>query len=260
MEPPQHGCYSGFTRFSRLAGIMFFMIVFTNTAAHAQVSSSSDFNQRKPTVFAGGHIGFSMPKAGSDIYDMVTRELMLKKSDFRAAVFGGDFGVPISSHFAVVAGFEYSSSKTKSESRGYTESNGDPIEQTTQLSQFPITVTARYYPVKTGEFVVSYAWIPTRLNPYIGGGGGALGYSFNQSGRFVDTSNMNIFSTKLKSDGWTPSVHISGGVDINLTPRIFVNGEARYSWASANLSNDFTGFDPIDLSGFRILGGINFRF
>ena len=181
-------------------------------------------------------------------------------SDFRAVVFGGEFGVPISSHFAVVAGFDYSRSKTKSESRDYVEDNGDPIEQTTEFSLYPITVTLRYYPGKTGEFVGTYAWIPTRLNPYIGGGCGALGYNFNQTGRFVDKSTMNIFSKMLKSEGWTSTAHIAGGIDINLTPRIFINGEARYSWAHDDLSNDFTGFDPIKLSGVKILGGIYFRF
>ena len=259
MKPSQHGCSFGFMRLFRF-GIMLFAVFLANTAAHAQVSSSSDFNPRKPKAFAGVHIGFNIPKAGSDLYDMVTRELTLEKSDFRAAGFGGEFGVPIASHFAVVADFEYSRSKTKSESRDYVESNGDPIEQTTEFSQIPITVTVRYYPKKTGEFVGNYAWIPTRMNPYIGAGGGALGYNFKQTGRFVDTSTMNIFSSTLESKGWTSTAHIAGGIDINLTPRIFVNGEARYSWAHADLSKDFTRFDPIDLSGARILGGIYFRF
>lgn len=259
MKIQRHCCSLGFTRFYRL-WILFFAVVFSNPAAYAQVRSSSDFNPRKPKVFAGGHIGFNMPKAGSDIYDMVTSELTLEKSDFRALAFGGDFGVPVSSHFAIVAGFEYSKSTTISESRDFVESNGDPIEQTTEFSQFPVTITLRYYPGKTGESVGSYAWIPTRFNPYIGGGGGALNYEFSQSGRFVDKSTMNIFSTTLSSNGWTPTAHIAGGIDINLTPRIFVNGEARYSLARADLSKDFTGFEPIDLSGFRILGGVYFRF
>jgi len=239
---------------------MFFVLVLAATSAHAQVSSSSDFNPRKPKAFAGGYIGFNVPKAGSDVFDMMTKELTLEKSDFRTAVFGGDFGFPVSTHFAIVAGFEYSRSKTKSESRGFVEDNGDPIEQTTRFSLYPITATLRYYPGKTGEFVGSYAWIPTRLNPYIGAGGGAVGYNIHQSGRFVDNSNMNIFSTTLNSDGWTSTAHIAGGIDINLTPRIFVNGEARYSWAHADLSTSFTGFDPIDLSAVRISGGIYFRF
>ena len=259
MKTPSHGCYFGFARLFRF-GIMLIAVFFANTVAYAQVSSSSDFNPRKPKIFMGGHIGFSMPKADSDVYDMMIRELTLEKSDFRATGFGLQFGVPIASHFAVVAGFEYSRSKNKSEFRDYVEDNGDPIEQTTEFRQIPIAITVRYYPVKTGEFVGNYAWIPTRLNPYIGGGGGALGYKLSQSGRFVDKSNMHIFSTTLKNNDWTPTAHIAGGIDINLTPRIFVNGEARYSWARADLSNDFTGFDPINLSGVRILGGIYFRF
>jgi opacity protein-like surface antigen len=224
------------------------------------VRSSSDFNPRKPKVFVGGNIGFNMPKAGSDIYDMVTSELTLEKSDFRATAVGFDFGVPIASHFAIVTGFEYYSTKTKSESRNYVENNGDPIEQTTELSQYPFTVTLRYYPRKTGESVGSYAWIPTRVNPYVAGGVGAHGYKFEQHGRFVDKATLNIFSTALLSEGWTSTVHFAGGIDINLTPRIFVNGEARYSRAYAELSRAFTGFEPIDLSGFRIRGGIYFRF
>jgi hypothetical protein len=31
-------------------------------------------------------------------------------------------------------------------------------------------------------------------------------------------------------------------------------------WADAGLSEDFVGFDPIDLSGLRLTAGINFSF
>jgi hypothetical protein len=191
---------------------------------------------------------------------MITRELTLQKSDFRAATFGGDLGIPIRSHFATILSFEYSRSTTNSESRDFVESNGDPIAQITRLTQVPITATLRYYPRKMGETAGSYAWMPTRLNPYLGAGVGILHYSVSQSGRFVDRQNLNIFDDSLKSEGFTDTEHLVGGIDISLTPRIFVNAEGRYSWASGGLSNDFTGFQPIDLSGFRLLGGIYFRF
>ena len=260
MKARQYECFLKLTRFCRLGIVLSFTIAFANTSVFAQVRSSSDFNPRKPKAFIGGNIGFNSPIAGSDVYDMMTRELTLEKSDLRAFVFGGDLGITISSHFAVVTGFDFSRSKTKTESRDYVEDNGDPIEQTTQFSMLPITTTLRYYPVKTGEYVGSYAWIPTRVNPYIGGGGGVLYYDLNQTGRFVDKSNMNIFRTSMVSSGWTPTFHFAGGIDINLTTRVFINGEARYSRARADLSTDFAGFNPIDLSGVGILGGIYFRF
>lgn len=226
----------------------------------ASVSSASGFALGRPRVFLGGHLGLFAPRADSDLYDMITRELTLDKSDFRAAAVGGDFGIPFASHFAAVVSLGYSRSTSRSESRDFIESNGDPITQTTRLSQVPLTVTLRYYPRKLGETVGSFAWIPTRLNPYLGAGAGILHYDFSQYGRFVDRNTLDIFDADLKSSGLTDTEHVAAGMDISLTPRVFVNGEARYSWAGADLSGDFTGFQPIDLGGFRLLGGVYFRF
>jgi hypothetical protein len=39
-----------------------------------------------------------------------------------------------------------------------------------------------------------------------------------------------------------------------------VNGEARYSWASAEMGRDFVGFDNIDLTGFKVMLGFSVRF
>ena len=250
-------------RLSRAAAMLFFAVAIANQGPllHAKDgTSAAGFNLRKPRVFVGGHVGFNMPRANSDLFDMVTRELTLEKSDFRAATFGGDFGIPIASNFAVVLSFDYARSKTNSESRDYVEDNGDPIVQTTRFTQVPFTATFRYYPRKMGESVGSYAWIPTRFNPYAAVGVGALHYKFEQFGRFVDSTTLNIFKTSLQSSGFVATEHVGGGIDISLTPMIFLNGEARYSWADADLSRDFTGFDPISLSGFKILGGVNFRF
>lgn len=222
--------------------------------------SASGFALGQPRIFLGGHIGVLAPRADSDLYDMITQELTLSRSDFRAATVGGDFGILFASHFAAVASLEYARSTTRSESRDFIESNGDPIVQTTRLSQVPVTVTLRYYPRKMGETVGSFAWVPTRLNPYLGAGVGILHYEFSQSGRFVDRNTLDIFDANLKSSGMTDTEHVAAGMDISLTPRVFVNGEARYSWAGADLSGDFTGFQPIDLGGFRLLGGVYFRF
>jgi opacity protein-like surface antigen len=254
-------------RFVRIISLFFFAVLVTAVFCplHADDSqdrsSGSGFSLHQPRVFIGGHFGFNFPRANSDLFDMVTRELTLQKSDFRAAAFGGDIGIPIGSHFATVLSFEYSRRTTDSESRDFVESNGDPIAQTTRLTQVPITATLRYFLRKTGETAGSYAWIPTRVNPYVGGGIGAVHYSFSQSGRFVNTTSLVIFDATLTSEGFTRTEHIVGGIDISLSPRIFVNAEGRYSWASAGLSkDDFPGFHPIDLAGVRLLGGIYFRF
>ena len=42
--------------------------------------------------------------------------------------------------------------------------------------------------------------------------------------------------------------------------RLYVTAEARYRWSKADLEDDFVGFDPIDLAGAAISGGIRYMF
>jgi hypothetical protein len=41
---------------------------------------------------------------------------------------------------------------------------------------------------------------------------------------------------------------------------LYLSGEARYLWSKADLSSDFSGFDPIDLAGFKATVGIHYMF
>lgn len=248
----------------RLFLLLLFAIVLVTIAAplpaEGAQNGSPDFSLGEPHLFIGGHVGMNLPRANSDLFSMVQRELTLEKSDFQAPMFGGDLGITFRSQFAAVISFDYARTSKASESRNFVEDNGDPIRQTTHFSLMPITGTLRFYPLKLGETVGSYVWIPTRILPYVGAGGGIVRYNFNQAGDFVDFRTYDIFSAELESSGFVPTVHVSGGIDVSLTQLIFVNVEARYSWANADLSRDFAGFEPIDLAGLRLVGGIYFRF
>jgi hypothetical protein len=222
---------------------------------------SSGFSVRAPRVFIGGHAGLNVPRARSDLFTMITRELTLGRGDFRAPIVGFDIGIPFHSHYAAIFSIEYGRTSPMSESRNYlVEDTGDPIRQTSRLSQLPVTSTLRYYPRQMGETIGSYAWIPRRILPYIAGGGGVIYYSFSQWGDFVNNKTLDIISGRLKSDGFAATGHVAAGMDIGITPGIFANVETRYSWAKADLSSDFSGFQPIDLRGLRVIGGIYFRF
>jgi hypothetical protein len=228
--------------------------------AAAPQDRPSGFRLKEPRAFLGVHSGMNFPRAGSDLFDMVTRELTLEKSDFRSPVIGFDLGIPIQSRFAAVFSFDFSSRTKVSESRNYVDEKGLSINQTTRFRQIPITGTLRFYPIKMGETIGNYAWIPARVAPYIGGGGGVVYYSFMQWGSFVDSQTLDIFGTSLRSSGFAAAGHIAGGVDIGLTSRILVTAEARYSFARADLSNDFVRFQPLDLYGLRATAGVCFRF
>lgn len=219
-----------------------------------------DFLFDPPTGSAGFRLGGSFPRADSQIFDFVTEQLTLDRDDFRAMVFGVDLAFRLNDYLDVVAGFDYSRSTSSSEVRDFVDESNLPITQQTRFSRLPLTGTARFFPAGKGEQVGQYAWIPRRVAPYIGAGGGVTWYQFQQSGEFVDFRDLTIFADRLTSDGWAPIVHVLGGLEINLNRRLFLGLEARYAWADAELGLDFSGFDPIDLSGFQTTGGLHIRF
>jgi outer membrane protein W len=157
-------------------------------------------------------------------------------------------------------GFDYSRTTTSSEVREFVDEFDLPITQQTRLSQLPLTGSLRFFPAGKGRQVGQYAWIARRVAPYIGAGGGVTWYRFRQWGEFVDFRDLIIFADDLTSDGWAPTLQVLGGVEINLSRRLAVAVEARYHWADADLGPDFTGFDPIDLSGLQTTGGLLIRF
>ena len=107
-----------------------------------------------------------------------------------------------------------------------------------------------------GREISSRACIPAAVTPYVGAGGGMLMYQFLQFGDFIDVDDLlSIFPDTFRSDGWAPSAHVFGGVDVKVWKRMYLSGEGRYLWSNATPDRDFIGFDPIDLAGFKAYGG-----
>ena len=72
---------------------------------------------------------------------------------------------------------------------------------------------------------------------------------FHQVGDFID----------FASESWTFTAHAFAGLEMNVSPRTFLMGEARYTWARASLSSDFSGFGRMDLSGLSVTAGFGMR-
>jgi opacity protein-like surface antigen len=251
--------------------VIFVCIVRPLPAADPQ-DNPSGFSFHSPRIFFGGHAGMNFPQAKGAIFNTAIRDLTLEKSDFHAPVYGGDFGVYIGSHFAVVGSFDYSRVSARSEYRHFVEDNGNSIFQTTRFSQWSVLGTFRYYPIKTGETVGNFSWIPTRILPYVGAGLGLAHYDFTQEGDFVNFANYDINTDKLFTSNPALMTHVSAGMDFALTRRIIVNVEGRYSWAKGDISVGLNGIRPdyyfgssayapqVDLNAFRVVGGVYFRF
>lgn len=225
-----------------------------------QAPSSPDFLLGRPRASVGVRGEWLFASAGSDIFDFVTEQLTLEKSAFNAPGFGAEVAVSLNDRMDIVGGFDVAKSSTPSEYRGFIDSQGLPIQQTTSLRQSNFFGSVKFALIPRGRAISRYAWIPSTFVPYIGAGGGMTKYEFKQNGDFVDFADFSVFDESFTSSGWTPTAHVFGGTDIQIYKRMFLSLEGRYTWANATLDNDFIDFDPIDLGGFRFGAGFHIMF
>ena len=221
---------------------------------------SSDFLFNQPRVAVGARTGWLFASAGSDVFDFVGEQLTLDRGDFNAPAFGLDVDVALTRRASLVFGFDFSSTSQLSEYRDFVDNERLPINQTTRLREMNLSAAIKLALTPRGREIGTRAWIPAIVTPYVGAGGGVLNYEFEQEGDFIDFEDFSVFPERFRSNGWAPSALVFGGVDVKAWKRLYVSAEARYLWSRATLEHDFVGFEPIDLAGAAISGGIRYMF
>ena len=204
--------------------------------------------------------GWAHASAGSDLFDYTSSLLTLDRRDFSAPSFDVDVSWHIARTTMMVASLSLSSTSRRSEFRDYVDNNQLPIEQRTEFARRPLTLGIKQYIGAPGQTIGRYAWVPARVATYAGAGAGTMYYSFKQSGDFIDFQTLEVFSSQYASSGWAPTAYARGGMEWTLGSRAALVGDARYNWASAELSDDFSGFERLDLSGLSITVGLSIRY
>jgi opacity protein-like surface antigen len=235
-----------------------------NSSTQAGASAPPDFMLGRPRVSAGIRGSLFVASANSDIFDFVTDQLLLEKSDFNTGSFGAEIAISVTPRLEIVGAFDMNGVNKNTEDRDEEEllPNGTrvPIQSVTQLEQKNFTASAKFSLMPRGRSVSRLAWIPNTFVPYVGAGAGYGKYDFRQNGDFADFVDHHIFTDSFRSDGWAPTFHVLGGTDIRVARHLLLSLEGKYSWSQADLGQDFIDFEPIDLGGFRFGAGIHFAF
>jgi hypothetical protein len=226
----------------------------------APVTSSADFLFGAPQAWISIRGSMLFPRAGGDLFTFVSDQLTVDKSDLRSGGFGADVGAIMTPSIDFMVGFDMNRNEITSEYRDYIASNGQPIAQRNELHQYGISAGVRFTPRGRGRTVSRYAFVPRRVVPYAGGGVIVGYYSFSQQGQFVDYVDLSVFNDRFTSDGWSVGPYLQGGADVQVWKHLFVTFDGRYTWMHADLDPDFTGFEGIDLAGFRGGTGISVVF
>ena len=230
-----------------------------------------DFLLRTPQVSVSLRGGYSIPRAGGgdvteSVWAFTRKHLTVETADFAGPYLAADVGVRATERVDLVLGFGYSSSSTQSEFRDYIGDDGLPIVQTTEFTTAPLTLGLKAYLMPRGRSIGSFAWVPRNFNAFAGVAGGMVWYRFEQFGEFVDYETLDIFITNLRSVERGQIVQFFTGVDVGVSRRMMLTGEARYGFAKGPIQQDylgytdFAGFPDLDLAGLNVSAGISFRF
>lgn len=243
----------------------------TRVAQRRAAPPEPDFLFGQPRFSIGIRGLLHRARAGSDFYDFANEELFVRRSsdddhknpnhgllNFNAPGIGFDFGLGVTSRLDVRIGVDYAESLNESELRDFIGEDGLPFTQRTELSQVELRGESVFALAPRGRAIGQYAWIPSRVVPYVGAGLGFARYDLVQAGEFVD--DLGYFEDAFGSKGWGPALYLFGGADVRMSRQVYLNVEVRHVQASADLGPDYDRFEPLDLGGLRIGAGVRFAF
>ncbi|MEX2610256.1 MAG: hypothetical protein WEA24_09950 [Gemmatimonadota bacterium] len=246
-----------------------FVVLLLAPAVPLSAQSSDGYLFDSPAGSIGIRGGFAFAAAGGDVFELLTTEHTLDRGDFHSPAMSADLTVTLSDRLDFAASVGYTSVKRDSELEDWEGEDGLPIAQTTEYSRTPVTAGLKYYFRDRGRQIGRLAWVPERYLPYLGVGAGWTRYSLQQSGEFVDFQSCEVIDGEqycdiiagfLGSEGWTPTAYVAGGLDVAIMPKVVLNADARYAFASATPGPDYYGYEAIDLAGLQTTVGVSLRF
>ncbi len=235
-------------------------VALTAVPVGLSAQSGDGYLLKQPRLTLKFESGYAFQRANGDIFDFVTEEHTLGRRDFDAPYFGAELGLRVSEQLDIAISVGFQESFQASEFREWVDEDDLPITQENGLSQLPATIGVKYFPVPRGRALGRFAWVPRTVTPFIGGSIGLVSYDFEQIGEFIDYESLDIFYDDFVSDGEAFLARASAGLNISISPQFLFSLEGRYNWADANMDGDYFGFDPINLDGFQVLGGLAVRF
>jgi opacity protein-like surface antigen len=183
-------------------------------------------------------LGAFQPEGDSEYWLDKERDFTGGVDDLENASLGLDYLLPFSRYVSLqLSGTAYGGDTTQSY-RDFVDNFGDRIRHDTTLGIASATVGVVIHPLGSDA----------PFSPYIGAGGGSFFWTLEEEGDFID-SRDDIFFANLKDEGVTFGYYYLAGVEAPITRRVSIYGEAKWTQAEDELSDDFEDFGDIDLSG-----------
>jgi opacity protein-like surface antigen len=246
---------------ARAAACVVACVVTLAGVTQAQEMSGNGFLFGAPSGSFTFRAGYAGANANSDLFSQMTSDLSLRKGDFSSFGYGFDFAFALRPRLDLVVSADVSGMDKKSDYREWQDNAGKPIEQTTAFSRRAYAASLKYYLLPNGRTLGKFAWVPARYTPWVSAGLGRTQYQFKQSGDFIDFGDNNKVSRdSFSSSKWGGTLQAAAGIDWSINQRFALTSQVKYLSGKADLGLDYSGFDPIDLSGLGMTAGLTIRF
>lgn len=234
------------------------------TSAEAQVIRVSGSDARNTVNFNLGYFGLKGldsrheedvllvnligPPDGRDPFFEV---LAFEIDDFNGVTFGGEWLYAITENLEAGAGINFHQKDVLSVYRDLEDSDGSEIAQELSLRTVPIVASLRFLPVGRGS-----------IEPYVGAGIGFFNWRYSETGEFVDTATLDIFTARYSKSGYAVGPVIVAGLRGVVEDVWTVGGEFRWQSAEGDTDRLDSGLvgDKIDLGGWNLNFTLGFRF
>lgn len=236
--------------------LLFCLLLISGFALAQDDEGYTQLNQGSVSFRAGGFF----PQGESDLWEENVDTFTMEVEDFKGITAGVEVNWFLNDFLTVGLAVDFYTKSVDTEYRDFIGDDGAPILQEIELQVVPVTATIKLTPLGNGS--PDYAGNrDTPFVPWIGGGLGIYPYRYEETGEFIDFEDDSIFpATFLSEEEVGFGAHVAGGVVVPIGYKWDVFGEARYAWVEADLSEDFLGFDPIDLGGFSFFFGASYRY
>jgi hypothetical protein len=233
-------------------------------------------------------LGYYVPSAKSDLWDIEFENMSFQKKDFNALTFGMSYEYFMTREISLVLGADFYSRNRTGFYRdwvGYTiddydyafpysDYDGDfDLTQRFRVSSVPIQASIKFLPLGRRAGII----------PYIGGGVSFYIWSVGLEGDLVDFEDQYVYEDPDLGDIDVYGVYLTdarqktklsvgfhgfAGIMIPIGGRTAIEAEFKYNYGKGKFSavtedrlqEGFQGFEDFDLGGYQISVGINYWF
>jgi len=223
-------------------------------------------------------VGFFIPRAQSDLWDIEFENMDFTKNDFMATSFGFSYEYFLSREISIALSVDGYTRKKVGIYDGYVGETiedydyafdygeGFAISHVFDVSITPIQASLKLTPMGRGG----------KFTPYIGGGAGIYLWNVRLQGEMIDFSTSEefydpsinadvigypIYLTDAREENKiTIGFHAFGGIMVPVANRISIEAEFKYNFLKGTFTEGFEGFEDFDLSGYQISIGLNYWF